>query len=72
MDTYYLTIEQAADRLGMSARFVRRLVAQRRIPFHKLGRCVRISRDDLDAFAASTRVETIDRVTLRRHLRGAV
>jgi excisionase family DNA binding protein len=70
MDSY-LTVEQAADRLGMSARFVRRLVAQRRIPFHKVGRCVRIALSDLDAFAVSTRVEAIDRADLRRQIRGA-
>jgi excisionase family DNA binding protein len=29
-----LTIEQAADRLGTSTRFIRRLIAERRIAYH--------------------------------------
>jgi excisionase family DNA binding protein len=37
-----LTVEQAAERLGTSARFVRRLVFERRIAYVKLGRHVRI------------------------------
>jgi excisionase family DNA binding protein len=52
-----LTVEQAADRLGTSARFVRRLVFQRRIAYVKLGRYVRIPADDLAAFIAAGRVE---------------
>jgi len=49
-----LTVEQASERLGTSTRFVRRLIAERRISFVKLGRHVRI---DIDAFVAAGRVE---------------
>jgi excisionase family DNA binding protein len=52
-----LTPQEAADRLGTSLRFVRRLVLERRIPFIKLGRYVRIATSDLDAFIAAGRVE---------------
>ena len=52
-----LSIEQAAERLGTSVRFVRRLVFERRIAYMKLGRHVRIDPDDLDAFIAAGRVE---------------
>ena len=38
-----LTVEEAAERLGTSARFVRRLVAERRIAYVKVGRHVRIA-----------------------------
>jgi excisionase family DNA binding protein len=51
-----LSVEQAAERLGTSARFVRRLVFQRRIAYVKLGRHVRITACDLDAFIAARRV----------------
>jgi excisionase family DNA binding protein len=51
-----LSVEQAAERLGTSARFVRRLVFQRRIAYVKLGRHVRITAADLDAFIAAGRV----------------
>jgi excisionase family DNA binding protein len=52
-----LTVEEAAGRLGTSTRFVRRLIAERRIAYTKLGRHVRIAARDLDAFVASGRVE---------------
>ena len=52
-----LTVDQAAERLGTSVRFVRRLIAERRIAYVKLGRHVRIAADDLDVFIAAGRVE---------------
>jgi len=56
-----LTIDEAADRLGTGERFVRRLIAERCVPFHKVGRHVRISSTDLDAFVAAGRVEALPR-----------
>jgi excisionase family DNA binding protein len=52
-----LTMEEAADRLGTSVRFVRRLVAERRIAHVKVGRHVRISETDLAGFVAAGRRE---------------
>jgi excisionase family DNA binding protein len=52
-----LSAEQAAERLGTSVRFVRRLVFERRIAYVKLGRHVRIATGDLDAFIAARRVD---------------
>ena len=52
-----LTVDEAAERLGTSARFIRRLIAKRRIAYTKLGRHVRIATRDLDAYVASGRVE---------------
>jgi excisionase family DNA binding protein len=52
-----LTVDEAAERLGTSARFIRRLIAERRIAYTKLGRHVRIAARDLDAYVASGRVE---------------
>ena len=56
-----LSVEQAAERLGTSERFVRRLIAERRIAYTKLGRHVRIDARDLDAFIAAGRVEPTSR-----------
>jgi excisionase family DNA binding protein len=53
-----LTADEAAARLNTTTRFVRRLIAERRIPFIKLGKFVRISTDDLDRFVAEGRVES--------------
>jgi excisionase family DNA binding protein len=52
-----LTVEQAAERLGTSVRFVRRLVFERRIAYVKVGRHVRIATRDLDAFIDAGRVD---------------
>ena len=53
-----LSPQEAADQLGTSLRFVRRLILERRIPYTKLGRHVRIAASDLDAFIAAGRIET--------------
>jgi excisionase family DNA binding protein len=61
-----LSVEQAAERLGTSVRFVRRLVFERRIAYVKLGRHVRIATRDLDAFIAAGRVDVSELPSLRR------
>jgi len=52
-----LSVDEAAQRLRTSPRFIRRLIAERRIAFTKLGRHVRIDTTDIDAFIAAGRVE---------------
>lgn len=64
-----LTVEQAAQLLGTSARFPRRLIAERRIVFVKVGRHVRIPEGALADFVAANTVQPI--VTSRRRF-GAV
>jgi excisionase family DNA binding protein len=52
-----LTVEEVAVRLGTKVRFVRRLIAERRISYVKVGRHVRIRYGDLEAFVAAGLVE---------------
>jgi excisionase family DNA binding protein len=52
-----LTVEAAAERMSTSTRFVRRLIAERRIEFVKIGRHVRISEVALVQFIEAGRVE---------------
>ena len=52
-----LTVQQAADRLGTSVRFIRRLRAERRITFVKLGKHLRVDSRDLDAYVQAGRQE---------------
>ena len=52
-----MTVEEAADRLGTSVRFIRRLIAERRIAYVRIGRHVRIAEADLASFVAAGRVE---------------
>lgn len=54
-----LTVEQTAERLGTPVRFVRRLVAERRIRFYKLGKYVRFHPDDIAAYIRQGRVDAI-------------
>ena len=43
-----MNIEQVADRLGVSVRHIRRLVAERRIPYVKWGHLIRFDPQDVD------------------------
>lgn len=56
-----LTVDQAAERLATKPRFIRRLIAERRLPYVKLGAHVRIDVADLDAFIAAGRVQATTR-----------
>lgn len=61
MSDLLLTVEQAAERLGTTARFPRRLIAERRIAFVKLGRHVRIAESALAAYIDGNTVQPIRR-----------
>lgn len=65
-----LTVEQAADRLRMSARYVRRLIAERQIGFYRLGRSVRIDPAELTAFVTARRIDPITETTVWNDLKG--
>jgi excisionase family DNA binding protein len=52
-----LTVDQAAERLGTSVRFIRRLRTEGRIPVVKLGKHIRIDSNDLDAYITASRQE---------------
>jgi excisionase family DNA binding protein len=67
----YLTVSGTAVYLNTSERFVRRLIAERRIAFHHLGRRVRLSMSDLDAWLAASRVEPQTPEMIWRDLHGA-
>lgn len=69
MSDELLTIQEAAIRMKMSARHVRRLVAERRIAFHKLGRSVRLAEADLLAYVAASRVEPMTEADVWRDLK---
>ncbi len=68
--TQYLTVADAADYLNTSVRFVRRLIAERRIAFHKGGAHVRIGLADLDSFVQAGGVEAITASSVLRDLQG--
>ena len=51
-----LDVNQVADRMSVSPRFIRRLVEERRIPFCKLGKFVFFDPVDIDAWIDARRV----------------
>ena len=56
---WLLDVEQAAALLNVSVRFVRRLIAERRIAVHRIGRHVRLTRADLEAYVAQGRSDPL-------------
>lgn len=52
-----LTPGEAAAYLNVTPRFVRRLVAERRVPHLKVGRYVRFDVRDLDEYLERSRIE---------------
>ncbi|MHC5700969.1 excisionase family DNA-binding protein [Streptomyces tirandamycinicus] len=61
-----LTVAQAAEILGTTERFPRRLIAERRIIFVRVGRHVRIPESALTDFVSANTVQPI--ITGRRQL----
>ncbi|MFE9647150.1 excisionase family DNA-binding protein [Streptomyces sp. NPDC006365] len=55
----YLTVAQVAECLGTTERFPRRLIAERRITFVKVGRHVRIPESALGAFIDANTVRPV-------------
>jgi excisionase family DNA binding protein len=65
-----LSVEAVAKRLDTEPRFVRRLIAERRIEFHHVGRHVRISESALAAFIEAGRVPALTAAALMPKLKG--
>ena len=54
-----LTVDQAAEMLGTTVRFPRRLIAERRIRFVKVGRHVRIPASAIAEYIEASTVDPI-------------
>jgi len=52
-----LDVDRLAARLGVTVRFVRRLVEDRRIPYLKIGRLVRFDPVEVERWIDTTRVD---------------
>jgi excisionase family DNA binding protein len=67
-----LTVEAAAERMSTSVRFIRRLIAERRIEFVRIGRHVRISESALAAYIEAGRIEpmTADQIRPAAGMKG--
>jgi excisionase family DNA binding protein len=56
-----LTVAEAAERLNVGERFVRRLIQERRIDVRRLGRHVRIRESAVEAFIEAGAVPAVPR-----------
>lgn len=54
-----LGVVEAAEWLGVQERFMRRLVAERRVTYYKVGRHLRFDVKDLDQWLEAGRVERV-------------
>lgn len=61
-----LDIPSAALRMGVTERFMKRLVEERRIPYFKIGKFIRFSEEDLDDFLIAARILPEREVVERR------
>jgi excisionase family DNA binding protein len=55
-----MRLEDVADRLGVNERYVRRLIAERRVPYLKIGHLIRFDPNDIEQWIAQARVATIE------------
>ncbi|MZG15296.1 excisionase family DNA-binding protein [Streptomyces sp. SID5914] len=60
-----LTVAEAAEQLGTGERFVRRLIAERRIRYVKLGRPVRVPESAVTEYIEARTVEPARRTRTR-------
>lgn len=60
MSRMLLNVDEAAEHLTVTPRFVRTLVSERRVPFLKIGKFVRFDVRDLDAWLDGCRVEMVE------------
>lgn len=54
-----LTLPQVAEILSISNAGMYRLVGQRKITFYKVGRSLRFSEQDIEAYLSKNRIESI-------------
>lgn len=56
-DATWLSSQDAARRLGVTARTLYRFIDQGELPAYRLGRVIRLKLTDVDAFIESSRIE---------------
>jgi excisionase family DNA binding protein len=51
-----ISVEQLADELGVTVRYVRRIIAERRISYVKVGHLIRFPRAEVERWIEANRV----------------
>jgi excisionase family DNA binding protein len=68
---HLLTIEQLAEHLGVTQRHVRRLVAEKRVPYLKWRRFIRFHPDEIAIWLDNARQPEASQLPGRSYRRGA-
>jgi excisionase family DNA binding protein len=68
---HLLTIDQLAEHLGVTQRHVRRLVAEKRVPYLKWRRFIRFDPDEIAAWLDNARQPEAGQLPSRPYCRGA-
>jgi excisionase family DNA binding protein len=68
---HLLTIDQLAEHLGVTQRHVRRLVAEKRVPYLKWRRFIRFDPAEITAWLDNARLPEAGQLPGRRDRRGA-
>jgi excisionase family DNA binding protein len=55
-----MCLEDVTDRLGVNERYVRRLIAERRLPYLKIGHLIRFDPNDIEHWIAKARVAAVE------------
>lgn len=61
----YLTLEQAAEELGVTAQTVRLWIDDGAFPGYQLGKVIRVRRDEVEAWVERNRVEATGKMRAR-------
>ena len=67
-ESYLMTVPQLAKKLAVSTKTAWRLIHQRRIGFHKVGRRITVSQTQLNQYLQKTEVVPIDAEAVARQI----
>jgi len=60
-----MTFQELREEFGVSDRTLRRLLAERRIAYSKVGAQIRVRRQDVDEYLDRHRVEALDEMSMQ-------
>ena len=60
MENGFLNVREASQYLGVKPSSLYSMVEEREIPYHRIGRLIKFTKTDLDAFMEERRVDRVD------------
>ena len=59
VNKYFLSPQELADYFGVSLKTIYRRIESREIPFYKIGRSIRLKKEDIERYASLALVKSI-------------